>query len=211
MSLKITLIWVVRWILLSYIGNGKYNFPGASHGIIPRKLPRVQAPDIYPCQITIFLVVIGIDRRWITTEFLNDIKCYGMSNHKLRLKCSSYVTYKHWCILWTLKWYTVDNCFVEENVLCAYVVNAPHSGERVDITRMNLILSYANVVITFQRWQSSLCLCFAMTMSITKSQGQTLSNIELYLSRHVFSHSQLYIVVSRVKTKTGFKILIIWL
>jgi len=29
---------------------------------------------------------IGIDRRWITLEFLNDIKCSGMPNQKLHFK-----------------------------------------------------------------------------------------------------------------------------
>ncbi len=29
---------------------------------------------------------IGIDHHWITPEFLNDIKCSGMPNHKLSLK-----------------------------------------------------------------------------------------------------------------------------
>ena len=29
---------------------------------------------------------IGLDHRWITTEFLNDIKCSGMPNHRLILK-----------------------------------------------------------------------------------------------------------------------------
>lgn len=29
---------------------------------------------------------VGIDRQWIRKEFLNDIKCYGMPNHRLVLK-----------------------------------------------------------------------------------------------------------------------------
>jgi len=29
---------------------------------------------------------IGLDHRWITTEFLNDSKCLGMPNHRLILK-----------------------------------------------------------------------------------------------------------------------------
>jgi len=45
-------------------------------------------------------------------------------------------------------------------------------------------------------------------MSINKSQGHTLSNIELFLPRHLFSHDQ-YIVVSRVTTRQGLKILML--
>jgi ATP-dependent exoDNAse (exonuclease V) alpha subunit len=46
-------------------------------------------------------------------------------------------------------------------------------------------------------------------MSINKSQGQTLGQVGLYLSRPVFTHGQLYVAVSRVRTRDGLKILIV--
>ena len=46
-------------------------------------------------------------------------------------------------------------------------------------------------------------------MTINKSQGHSLSKVGLYLPRPVFTHGQLYVAVSRVKTKTRFKILIL--
>jgi ATP-dependent exoDNAse (exonuclease V) alpha subunit len=52
-----------------------------------------------------------------------------------------------------------------------------------------------------------LCVRFAMT--INKSQGQTLGHVGLYLTRPIFTHGQLYVAVSRVKTRIGLKILII--
>lgn len=45
-------------------------------------------------------------------------------------------------------------------------------------------------------------------MFINKSQGQTLSNVGLYFPRSVFTHGQLYIALSRVKSPDGLKILI---
>jgi ATP-dependent exoDNAse (exonuclease V) alpha subunit len=51
-----------------------------------------------------------------------------------------------------------------------------------------------------------LCVCFAM--SINKSQGQTLGQVGLFLPWPMFTHGQLYVTISRVKTKAGLKILI---
>jgi len=48
-------------------------------------------------------------------------------------------------------------------------------------------------------------LCFAMTIS--ESQGQSLSN-GIYLLRPVFTHAQLYVAMSRVRSRVGLKILI---
>ena len=43
-------------------------------------------------------------------------------------------------------------------------------------------------------------------MTINKSQGQSLSQVRLYLLRPVFTHGQLYVALSSVKNKKGFVI-----
>ena len=45
-------------------------------------------------------------------------------------------------------------------------------------------------------------------MTINKAQGQTLDFVGIYLPEPVFTHDQLYVALSRVKTSESIKILI---
>ena len=56
------------------------------------------------------------------------------------------------------------------------------------------------------RRQFPIIVSFAMT--INKSQGQSLDHVGLYFPKDVFNHGQLYVALSRVKSKEGLKILI---
>jgi len=91
----------------------------------------------------------------------------------------------------------------KKNVIFAIVITGKNIGDMIFIPRMDLVPSNSGLPFKFQRRQ----LCFAMT--INKSQGQTLSRVGLYLPQPIFTYGQLYVAISRVKTKRGLKILIL--
>ncbi|XP_061337918.1 uncharacterized protein LOC133284825 [Gastrolobium bilobum] len=135
-------------------------------------------------------------------EILNTFSCFRIPDHKLILKVNVSVMllrnidqsrglYNGTRLLIS----RLGNCFVEGTVLIGSNI-----GETVlIIPRMTMSPSSHSFPIHFQRRQFPLVVSFAM--SINKRQGQSLSHVGIYLSKPVFTHGQLYVALSRVKSK----------
>lgn len=92
------------------------------------------------------------------------------------------------------------------HVLEAKIMSGNDVGKRIYIPRMCMSPSQSPWPFKMIRRQFPIIVCYAMT--INKSQGQSLQTVGLYIPRPVFSHGQLYVAISRVKSKQGLKILI---
>ncbi|KAL0689012.1 hypothetical protein Bca4012_088689 [Brassica carinata] len=142
-------------------------------------------------------------------EFLNSVKVAGLPRHCLKLKVGAPIMCLRnmdvadgLCngtrlIVTQLLPHVIEGRIITGNKI---------AGHPVWIPRMFVTPPDTKFPFRMRRRQFPVTLAFAMT--INKSQGQTLENVGLFLPRPVFSHGQLYVALSRVKSRSELKILI---
>ncbi|GJR71544.1 ATP-dependent DNA helicase PIF1-like protein [Tanacetum coccineum] len=150
----------------------------------------------------------AIDEAVFSPEFINGLKFSCVPNHRLALKVGVPIMLLR----------NID----QANGLCngtrlqvlrltrtsiqAQIINETHFRKEVIIPRLRITPSDKGLPIKIVRKQYPLSLSFAMTFK--KSQGQSLSKVGLYLPCPVFTHGQLYVALSRVKSKRGLKVVV---
>lgn len=144
----------------------------------------------------------------LTPEFLNCLKTSGLPNHSIKLKVGTPIMLlrnldqaEGLCNGTRL---TVTK--LGDHVIEAKIITGKNIGNIIYIPRMSMSPSQSPWPFKLIRRQFPIIVSFAMT--INKSQGQSLEYVGLYLPRDIFSHGQLYVAISRVKSKQGLKILI---
>ena len=89
------------------------------------------------------------------------------------------------------------------HLLKCEILTGDNAGEIIFLNRITLYCEN-DYPFTFKRRQFPIKLAFAMT--INKSQGQTFKRIGIDLRRDVFTHGQLYVALSRVRSQHGLKV-----
>ncbi|KAF1863169.1 hypothetical protein Lal_00012479 [Lupinus albus] len=69
------------------------------------------------------------------------------------------------------------------------------------VLELKIIYIFITISTVFQTYRKTISCIYIYVMTINKSQGQSVESLRLYLPRRIFSHDQLYIVISRVKSK----------
>ncbi|CAN0871861.1 ATP-dependent DNA helicase PIF1 [Linum grandiflorum] len=141
-------------------------------------------------------------------EFLNSLSFNGVPEHAITLKENTPIM-----ILRNLN-PSIGLCNgtrVLITKVCQYVIQGVviggfFEGTTVVIPRIVLEITEHRWPFTLRRRQFPVRTCYAMT--INKSQGQTLDCVGLYRPKSVFSHGQLYVAVSRVRSADGLHILL---
>ena len=141
-------------------------------------------------------------------EYLNTLSLSGFPEHILKLKigCPLILLRNLNPSLGLCNGTRLKLIDVTSRILTCNIINGSHSGSTTYIPRIDLINADGVLPFSLKRRQFPVRLAFAMT--VNKAQGQSLSQVGVFLPRPVFSHGQLYVALSRSGNKAKTKLFI---
>lgn len=141
-------------------------------------------------------------------EYLNSINIPGLPLHELKLKVGVAVmlmrNLNQTLGLCNGTRMIVTKCL--KNCVQCEVICGAFVGTRHFIPIMELFPTETKLPFKLLRKQMPLQICYSMT--INKSQGQSLQRVGLFLPKSVFTHGQMYVAVSRVTSPKGLRVFI---
>src|ERR1700677_2529075 len=165
--------------------------------------------DTFPGQqttITSIDKVINMENIY-PVEFLHSLKASGLP--------LAHLTLKPGCPLMLLRNLDVANGLcngtrmillaIKPRVVQCRILGGKHAGHTVFIPRITIEPSAEDMPIPLSRRQFPVRLAFSMT--INKSQGQSVTHVGLDLRVPVFSHGQLYVALSRCTSGNRIKVI----
>ena len=133
----------------------------------------------------------------INDEVLNSLNPPGLPPHCITLKIG--------CPIMIIRNINISKglCNGTRMIVCSlhsnYVVVRHQNGsETFAIPRIPLVAKDKSIPFEIQRIQFPMRLAFCLT--VNKSQGQTFERVGIHLERPAFSHGQLYVALSRVRS-----------